>query len=160
MPQSVKILMSDFSLLAEGYSSRDGADAAKQVFEGRPPGEGGTAASERPRPGFPVARNSGSKPLEQRRTTVRGVAEAGRHGIEKRTDGAAHRQHAGDDEDGDQGHDQRVFDGVGAALVAKKRNDVVLKNPQHAYLPMLTSDELPQLTIEKMITNNYERVKH
>ena len=25
---------------------------------------------------------------------------------------------------------------------------------------MLTSDELPQLTIEKMITHNYERIKH
>ncbi len=33
-----------------------------------------------------------------------------------------------------QGHDQRVLDGVGAALVAKKRNDVVLKNPQHVNL--------------------------
>ena len=85
------------------------------------------------RGGVDAAKNrfSASRPLEQPGITVRGVAEAGRHGIEQRSDGAAHRQHAGDDEDGDQGHDQRVFDGVGAALVTKKRNDVILKNPQH-----------------------------
>ncbi len=127
---------------------RGGADAAKQVFRGYAPGEGGTAASERPRPGYPVPRNSGSNPLERRRVTSRGVAQAGRHGIEQRADGAAHRQHAGDDEDGDEGHDQSVLDGVGAALVAKKGDDVVLIYGQHV--------EPPELVLMNQIANAHE----
>ncbi len=113
MPQAVKILMSDFSTLAEGFSSSDGTmlDILGQVSKWLEP-----------------------RPLEQRRSTGRRVAQAGRHGIEQRPDGAAHGQDAGDDEDGDERHDQRLFDGVGAALVAKKRHDVVLINRQHAYL--------------------------
>ena len=50
-------------------------------------------------------------------------------------EGAAHRRHADDDEDGDQGHDQRVFDGVGATLVAKKRHNVILKIRQYIESP-------------------------
>ncbi len=75
------------------------------------------------------------RPLERRRITARRVAQAGRHGIKERTNGAAHGQDAGDDEDGDQCHDQGILDGVGATLVAKKGDGVVLKYRQHAYLP-------------------------
>ena len=53
------------------------------------------------------------RPLERPRVTVHGVGQAGRHGIEQRPDGAAHRQHTSDDEDGDEGHDQGVLDGGG-----------------------------------------------
>ncbi len=106
--------MSDFSLLAEGFSSSDGT-----MLE--TPGQ--------------VSKCLEPRPLERRRITARRVAQAGRHGGKQRPDGAAHRQHAGDDEDGDEGHDQRVFDGVGAALVAQQGHDVILKILQHHYLP-------------------------
>ncbi len=64
--------------------NRHGGCGRRQTgFRGYAPGEGGTAAPERPRPGFPVPRNSGSSPLERRRITARGVAEARRHAIEQ-----------------------------------------------------------------------------
>ncbi len=48
---------------------------------------------------------------------------------------AANRQHASDDEDGDEGDDQGKLDGVSAAPVAQQGDDVILKIRQHAYRP-------------------------
>ncbi len=61
--------------------------------------------------------------LERPRGAVDGVGQTGRHGIEEVGDLRRHQDDAGDDEDRNQRHDERVLDRVGAAVVLQQRRD-------------------------------------
>ena len=86
------------------------------------------------------------RPLERPPVTVHGVVQAGRHGIEQGPDGAPHRQHASDDEDGDQGHDQGVLDGVGAALCREEGSG---RSPEDSSTRLPLSVTRPSETVKR-----------